>query len=262
MGEQEETTKEAEQRAVRKFRFLELFAGHGGFTGAVRLRCGDSVETMQEQDCWSTEWDILNDEHFEAAKEWAENADHTHFAPPCKSMTRARRGDKHGKVQVIRSDKQPEGWGHPKAIEGNRIAERLTILMDCALKNGGTFSVENPWDSYLWLLPVMERFTKKYPKIYLDQCFYGSEYKKPTAILTAADWMKQVCGTCQEAGERQHPPGGLSGKTLISSTTHLWRFGERHWPRNTQPTCVGRGQEHSRSMLRHQRSRRTFGSGL
>ena len=172
------------------------------------------METMQEQDCWSTEWDILNDEHFEAAKVWAENADHTHFAPPCKSMTRARRADKHGKVQVIRSDKQPEGWGHPKAIEGNRIAERLTILMDCALRNGGTFSVENPWDSYLWMLPVMERFTKKYPLIYLDQCYYGSEYKKPTAILTAAEWMKQVCGTCQEAGEHKHPPEGLSGKTL------------------------------------------------
>lgn len=184
------------------------------------------METMQEQDCWSTEWDILNDEHFEAAKVWAENADHTHFAPPCKSMTRARRADKHGKVQVIRSDQQPEGWGHPKAIEGNRIAERLTILMDCALKNGGTFSVENPWDSYLWMLPVMERFTKKYPLIYLDQCYYGSEYKKPTAILTAAEWIKQVCGTCQEAGEHRHPPEGLSGKTLDFShdpPLQVWR---------------------------------------
>ena len=193
------------------YKFLELFAGYGGFTGAVREACGLSVEVMDEQDQWTTEWDITNDEHFEKAKVWAREADHTHLAPPCKSMTRARREDEHGSVPVIRSDANPMGWGHPLAEEGNLIAERTSILVDCALENNGGYSVENPWDSFLWELPVMKRHMKKHMKVKLDQCAYGAESKKPTGILTSVRWMQKVAKVCGDVISHEHVV--LVGKT-------------------------------------------------
>ena len=196
------------------FIFLELFAGHGGFTGAVRRCCGDAVKVLEGQDEWTTEWDIRKDVDFEKARVWCREADHTHFAPPCRSMTRARRSDEHGTVPVIRSEERPEGWGHPVAEEGNQIAERTANLVDCVEEGRGTFSIENPFDSYLWELRTMKRHVAKHTKVRLDQCVYGAETKKPTGILTSADWMKEVCGLCQEAPDHNHLEGGLSGKTL------------------------------------------------
>ena len=48
-----------------RFKFLELFAGYGGFTGAVRSACGNRVTVLDAQDQWTTEWDITDDAHFE-----------------------------------------------------------------------------------------------------------------------------------------------------------------------------------------------------
>eukprot|EP00435_Cladocopium_sp_Y103_P028266 s2421_g7.t1 len=141
-----------------------------------------------EQDVWSTSWNILDDEHFERARVWVRSAHHTHMAPPCKSFTRARRSDKHGKVEVIRSPEKPTGWGHPMAEEGNKVAERVAILLDEAESSGGTASVENPDDSFIWEQLTLERHVKKHPKVSLDQCAYGAETRKPTGILTSARW--------------------------------------------------------------------------
>ena len=199
---------------VRKFIFLELFAGHAGFTGAVRKACGDMVRVLEEQDQWTTDWDIRRDDHFEEAKKWAREADHCHLAPPCKSMTRARRSDEFGVVEVIRSDQQPMGWGHPLAEEGNLIAERTAILIDLASENQGTFSVENPLESYLWDLPCMKRHVKKFEKVHIDQCAYGAETVKPTGVLTSAEWIKKVSLACGDVRSHTHLKGGLQGKTL------------------------------------------------
>jgi len=193
-----------------RFKFLELFAGYGGFTGAVRNACGDKVTVLDAQDQWTTEWDITDDAHFEESKKWARDADHTHLAPPCKSMTKARRQDEHGSVPTIRSEKQPMGWGHPLAEEGNLIAERTSILCDCAQENGGTYSLENPWDSYLWLLPVMKRHMTKGTKVEVHQCAYGCESKKATGILTTSPWVKKVCLKCGDIHPHEHV--ALEGK--------------------------------------------------
>ncbi len=171
--EMTDTTGVKKEYPVR-YKFLELFAGYGGFTGAVREACGPLVEVMDEQDQWTTEWDITNDEHFEKAKGWAREADHTHLAPPSNSMTRARREDEHGSVPVIRSDANPMGWGHPLAEEGNLIAERTSILVD------------------------------KHAKVRLDQCAYGAESKKPTGILTSARWMQKVAKGCGDVVPHEH----------------------------------------------------------
>eukprot|EP00435_Cladocopium_sp_Y103_P000377 s3357_g1.t1 len=201
-------------QVVRPFKFLELFAGQAGFSGAVKLACGDLVETMSHQDAWTTCWDILKDEDFEKARSWVRLADHTHLAPPCKSFTKARRSDKHGTAKIIRSPAQPAGWGDPMAEEGNKIAERVGILLDDAEHAGNTSSVENSEDSFIWEQPTLRRHVEKKEKIGLDQCPYGAETKKPTGILTDATWMKKVGARCHQAKPHEHMPGGLSGRTL------------------------------------------------
>ena len=95
-----------------RYKFLELFAGYGGFTGAVREACGLRVEVMDEQDQWTTEWDITNDEHFKKAKVWAREADHTHLASVQVDDTcsERRRAWKRAGYQVRC---QPNGMGTP-----------------------------------------------------------------------------------------------------------------------------------------------------
>ena len=122
--------KGLEGSIVRRFKFLELFAGQAGFSGAVELAGGELVEVMNHQDSWTTSWDILVDEDFERARAWVREADHTHLAPPCKSFTKARRSDKFGATKVVRSQAQPEGWGDPLTVEGNKIVERAAVLLD------------------------------------------------------------------------------------------------------------------------------------
>ena len=150
---------------------------------------GDLVEVMNHQDSWTTKWDILVDEDFEKARGWVREADHTHLAPPCKSFTKARRSDKFGTTKVVRSQAQPEGWGDPLTVEGNKIVERVSVLLDEAQSARNTTSLENPEDSFIWEQPTLERHMKRMGKVGLDQCPYGAETKKPTGILTDASWM-------------------------------------------------------------------------
>ena len=203
-----------EGSSVRRFKFLELFAGQAGFSGAVELAGGELVEVMNHQDSWTTSWDILVDEDFERARAWVREADHTHLAPPCKSFTKARRSDKFGATKVVRSQAQPEGWGDPLTVEGNKIVERTAVLLDEAQAARNTASLENPEDSFIWEQPTLERHMKRMRKVGLDQCPYGAETKKPTGILTDAVWMTDVCARCVEARPHEHMPGGLAGRTL------------------------------------------------
>lgn len=206
--------KGLEGSIVQRFKFLELFAGQAGFSGAVELAGGELVEVMNHQDSWTTSWDILVDEDFERARAWVREADHTHLAPPCKSFTKARRSDKFGATKVVRSQAQPEGWGDPLTVEGNKIVERAAVLLDEAQAARNTASLENPEDSFIWEQPTLERHMKRMRKVGLDQCPYGAETKKPTGILTDAAWMADVCARCVDARPHEHMPGGLAGKTL------------------------------------------------
>ena len=102
---------------------IELFAGHAGFSKAVKEVAGDAAEVMEPLDGYYFNWDVFVDVDFARAKEAVERADHTHLALMCKSFTRARRTDSHGTVDVTRSDHCPLGWGHPLAEQGNKLAE-------------------------------------------------------------------------------------------------------------------------------------------
>lgn len=213
--DQAEYTHSKLNSGVRKLRFLELYAGMGGLSRAVQEIAGDLVEVLEPQDLYH-EWDILSEEGFNKAKQWVEEADWTHAAFPCKSFSRARRSDMHGTVEVIRSDERPEGWGHWLAEEGNEVLKRTVALGFRAHGRGKFFTMENPADSFAWLMKVVLQLQRLMGAdiLTLDQCPYGAETVKPTGIFAGAPWMCKVQLRCKDVRPHRHRQGGLAG--------HVW----------------------------------------
>lgn len=206
----EETSKPvAEEPNVRKFVFLELFAGLAGFSHYVKEICGSKVVTLTPLDALEG-WDILSGEGLALAEQEVMKADHVHLAWPCRSLSRARREDQHGSVKVVRSEEFPRGWGDPLSEEGNQFVDISISFAHKCIDRGKTFSMENPDDSYAWDFEAMVKLLKRegVEKITLHQCAYGARSKKPTAIVSSAKWMLQVSLLCTTSSASQGwPPG-------------------------------------------------------
>lgn len=150
--------------------------------------------------------DLGKDEEFVAmAEQTGDLPTWKHFAPPCRTYTKARRVDTHGKVKRLRSDEKPEGFGCQDTKEANTLVDRTAHLCEKQHQDGKFFSVENPWESYLWVQKSMKRLATQSGTrlIRVDQCAYGGPYHKPTGVLTNAPWLDKglVCG---EAPPHQH----------------------------------------------------------
>ena len=131
--------------------------------------------------------------------------------PSCTAMQVNDEGETSGRAWISSNDSFRETtYGLGASFGGRRNAERTSILCDCAQENGGTYSLENPWDSYLWLLPVMKRHMTKGTKVEVHQCAYGCESKKATGILTTSPWVKKVCLKCGDIHPHEHV--ALEGK--------------------------------------------------
>ena len=199
---------------IRLFVFLELFAGQAGLTTRVAEVARGWATTRRPEDVWTDGWDICDDKNFEKLCKESDATDWIHKAPPCGTFTRARRSDEFGTVDVLRSDSHPEGWGDPRAEQGNQIARKVAALCRQRHNKGQWWSIENPKDSYLWELKEFQQL-KKLPGVYfviMDQCAYGASSRKPTGILTNAPWMLLVNKTCGQA--RWHNHTVLKGKAL------------------------------------------------
>ena len=154
-------------------------------------------------------WNILDDEHFESGKQVCREVDHGHMAPPCRTLTMARRSDEHGVAKMLRSNDYPEGWGDLEAVEANLVIARMVVLVLILHNQGATFAIENPWMSYLWQLPIMLKVFRlsNVELVLLHQCCYG------------APWVKLVRSLCHEV--RPHLHTSLVGKT--------WSYIDEGW---------------------------------
>ena len=171
----------------KRFSFAEFFAGLAGLTLAISAICEGLVEVWNPFDEING-GDFANDDQYAEAlrKAEAEDLDWPHFAPPCKSFTKARRDDEWGKVPILRSEEKPEGFGCEMTLAANQLADRTAAFAERQYKRGRWFSIENPWESYMWSLKSMKRLLAL-PGVRLirvDQCGYGGPYNKPTGILT------------------------------------------------------------------------------
>ena len=133
-----------------------MFAGEGGFTRSVRYR--GNIAIVASEDFWS-QWDITDDSHFEFALGWSNETDYIHLAPPCGTFSSARRSDKWGSVEVLRTRERPEGFGSPLAEEANTIASRAAALCQKLLGRRIFFSIENPAGSLLWELKAYRKLS-------------------------------------------------------------------------------------------------------
>lgn len=208
--------------AKARWTFWELFAGFCGLSLAVSAAMAGAAIVMDPLDAYQGD-NMLLDETFNrtARKCKMDNVSWLHMAPPCRTFTKARRSDEHGSVKELRTSECPEGDPNEKeTVEANLLANRCAALAIQQWKLGKFFSIENPWESFLWDLKLMKKVSALpgTKMVYLDQCAYGGQHKKPTGILTNAPWLFEG-DTCGKARPHDHVP--LEGK--------VWSYKAGKW---------------------------------
>ena len=119
--------------------FLELFAGAGGLTAAVRrlnLPAFESQDLLKSDESgFNRHFDLGADEHFKQLRWLCRRGSvrWLHGAPPCKTFSRARRTDAHARSRILRSDEVLEGFEPKRQIgkEANLLASRMARLARC-----------------------------------------------------------------------------------------------------------------------------------
>ncbi len=196
------------EEAGRAKVFLELFAGYAGLTEAIKATGSDWVTVRDPHDELYGS-DLGNEEEFLEMIDEApqDTPDWKHLAPPCRTFTKARRDDKHGRCRQLRSEGKPEGFGDKETEEANVLGNRTVAICEKQIELGKFFSVENPEGSYLWDLPAFKRLAKRpgVTMVILDQCAYGGPYRKPTGLLSNAPWLLKG-KRCEDAPAHTHTP--------------------------------------------------------
>ena len=189
-----------EESKIKQAYFIELFAGMGVLTEAVR-RMGIHCEDPDEM--WSGGTDFRERSQVEALKEKvalrAGQVRHLiiHLAPPCASYSRAR--DRSFKTRV-RSSIYPEGLpgrqGQTK--EPNRITKNAyKFAVWAADELGAMVSMENPRRSYLWDYVAREpQADSDYTDVHFSPCLHGATYQKPTKLRCWNWYPKRLEGVC------------------------------------------------------------------
>jgi len=208
-GVQEEIAASAPTTAFTPGRFLEIFIGSGSLSRAVLQEASDYVEVLSKPGSVFNDVDVSSDCDFEMLLDTS--ALWKHMAPPCKSFSRARRADHIAVAKTLRSDSRPEGFGCSMTKDANKLVERCIEICRKQIDEDVFFSVENPWNSYVWdlrcvkaLLKINEVQLKR-----VDQCTAGSPHFKPTGILTNAPWIKERLCNMKEVPHHHVPLVGL-----------------------------------------------------
>lgn len=212
---------EASRNLADDSAFMELFAGEAGLTLAVKRQDIKTFEPgeVRAEGRVATSIDLSCNATFRWIKKLikSKKVRWVHFAPPCKTFSRARRRDRIAKARVLRSRNKPEGFDPKPALvkEANLLASRSAQLALLQWKSGGIFSIENPESSFLWCYkPVKDlRNLESVQMICGDQCRFAGEYVKPTGWLTNGSFMEILAKRCTG------PDGGHFHEPLMGFTT-------------------------------------------
>ena len=207
---------------------LELFAGTAGLSQAVKVVNEKTVRVLDPVDEIFGA-NLLDDSNFCAVVEAAEKekCGWIHMAPPCRTFSRARRKDKYGSVPVLRTDDKPEGFGCQDTTEANILADRCASIGEAQAKAGRFFSIENPEGSFIWMMKSFGRLAKMegVSLVVIDQCAFGSEFKKPTGVLTNSPWIVKRARRCEDLPPHKHTP--LVGRIWSYKVNkEVWRTSE------------------------------------
>jgi hypothetical protein len=130
-------------------------------------------------------WDILNDNHLEKAKRAIRKGKPSlvTFAPPCKAWSQLRR--------LSSSEEQKKKLEEERKEQRHLIKRMFDIIKEIRAYDG-SYSIENPKDSLIWIQPEMQACVTGGEMVELDMCMYGSCYKKPTKILISSAKAKDI----------------------------------------------------------------------
>ena len=198
--------------------FLELFAGKAGLTEAVFMQgvpVLPPVEIMPSS-LVATPQDVID------ADFWALLMHivalgivfFLHCGTPCNTFTSARKDD--GGPPPLRSSEHPMGLSDLSPEDqclvflGNLFLIRSVEACKLVCEHGGNFSIENPLLSLTWHTTVIADLiaTTRAVALDLDQCAFGTPWKKPTRLLCSTDLLDDVAVRCP--GHTSHEQ--LSGK--------------------------------------------------
>ena len=139
---------------------------------------------------------------------------------PCNTFSRVR--DRRPGPPPLRSDSEPCGLSSlgggdlVKVRMANRLANWSARVLETCLRLQRPAVLENPASSRLWLLPSMRRLVNKLGVSIVDQCSYGTPWRKRTGLLSTFR-LVNLRARCHASGGRCSftgaPHAQLCGKT-------------------------------------------------
>ncbi len=126
---------------------MELVAGLAVLSLAVSRILGGDIGLYTPKDGKINGWDLKHDDSYPSLIKELGYVDWTHMAPPCRTLTKRRRTDKHGSVSVRRTIDKPYGYGKEDE-DADLLIEQYVAIAEEQLKRQAYFSVENPKDSF------------------------------------------------------------------------------------------------------------------
>ena len=204
-------------------RFGERFSGPNYLLTKACGQQGIAVQVPLDKLVRGKEWDFFTPEGKDLleARELDPSLKATHWAPDCKTFSRARGrwirlhdgGWVEGPKQV-RSSAEPWGFSNLgrndsiKVRQGNAMARRSIVGLKSGLMQGLLPSLEHPYGSYIWDTPEMKELMETgrfYQSVY-SHCCFGGWREKWTCLIHLSPRLHAVL-------HRPHCPGhpGLVG---------------------------------------------------
>ena len=167
---------------------LELFSGKGELSAALRR---EALTVIAFEILRGAEYDLTRRTTQQSVLSLVRSGRvaYVHLGTPCTVWSVARRGI--------------TNWTKAKRKEEVSVALTLfsvEVFKECA-RCGVPVSLENPLSSKLWqFFPVRELLSLPSCRfIELDLCRFGSDYRKPTAILTTLEGLEHLALRCNHS---------------------------------------------------------------
>ena len=220
--------------------FLELFAGTGRLTEAVRregMKAFPSFEVSRGR-----EYDLLDPkvQSFVLSLLKSGAVWWVHLGTPCTAWSRARHN-----IKDFRKARRKEHLAVATALFSHRV-------MTLCLRRGIWFSLENPFSSRLWEFLPLRGFFKddRCHFVRFDMCQYGMKYKKSTGLLTNAVSFKQLGRLCCGGHKHEQLKGStrakVDGKWMhVNKTSLAGAYPPllvKHWAQVASHSCPSPGR--------------------
>eukprot|EP00439_Symbiodinium_sp_Y106_P051106 s3342_g6.t2 len=198
---------------------LEIFSGSAGLSSQWRLHGLQVLPPIDvtRSDTVQEPTDILDAEFFSFVLLLCRMG--AVLGTPCSSFSLAR--SRPGGPPPVRSKDCPLGLdsvpvGHRwQLLLANELLFRSLELFEAVVQSGGDASLENPLRSLMWQVPQVQQLRVRLHlyNVDLDQCQFGSAFRKPTRILVSNAQFLALALTCRG----DHPRTALKGRLRLRS---------------------------------------------